>query len=136
MTFELIDLIFAFILGFVSAWMIMSWIVARLARRIRDALEQVLAEEAPQASLRDRVASGQIIPLNVEVENDQYLCYNANTNEFVCQGTNVTEITERFQSRFPGFDAFFNSGNEQAVKTLRQQLKDKRENSSSVGSTS
>ena len=129
MTFELADMVIAFVLGFVSAWAIMSWMVARLARRIRDALEQVLSEEVPQASLQDRVASGRIIPLNVEVENDQYLCYNANTNEFVCQGSNVAEITERFQSRFPGFDAFFNSGNEQAVKTLRQQLKDKRESS-------
>ena len=48
----------------------------------------------------------------------------------------VDEIIEKFKARFPGLNAFFESGDEQALATLRQQLKEHRETSNSIGSSS
>jgi len=134
--FELIDLILAFVCGIVVAIAAVSWVVNRMARRIRQLLEEALKEETAEPSIKDQIIAGKIIPLKVEVDQDQYLCYNHLTNQFVCQGSNVEEIIERFKARFPGLNAALESGDETALTTLRQQLKEHRENSNSVGSTS
>lgn len=132
------ELVFAFVLGMGVAVWIMAVFVRRWVERLRKLLEDALAEETGKAvaSATKIEPSDKIIPLTVEVENNLYYCYNSNTNQFVCQGSDVKEITEQFQQRFPGLNAFFDSGDETALTTLRQQLKDNRENNSSIGSAS
>lgn len=134
--FEWIDLIFAFIAGVVAAVWTMAYFVRRWAERLRSLLEEALAEEAGQPttsiSKEQVVASDKIIPLTVEFENDLYYCYNSKTNQFICQGANVGEIIEKFKARFPGLNAFFESGDETALATLRQQLKNSRERNSAT----
>lgn len=134
------ELFLAFIAGMGVAVWIMAIFVRRWVDRLREVLEKALAEEAGQTTTSmakdEAIASEKIIPLTVEVENNLYYCYNSNTNQFVCQGADVKEITTQFQQRFPGLNAFFNSGDETALATLRQQLKDHRENSNSIGSAS
>ena len=135
--FELVDLILAFVAGMGVAVWLMAYLVRRWVDRLRKMLEEAMAEESKsEPSIQDQVSAGKIIPLTIEVENNLYYCYNSNTNQFICQGSDVKEITEKFQQRFPGLNAFFNSGDEQALKTLRQQLKENRENSNSVGHSS
>jgi hypothetical protein len=134
--FEFSDLVVAFILGALTAVAGISWVVHLWAQRIRRMLQAALKEETAEPNIDDLVAAGKVIPLKVEVDQDQYLCYNTLTNQFVCQGTNVTEIIERFKSRFPGLNAALDSGDEQALTTLRKQLKEHRENSNSIGSAS
>lgn len=137
--FELVDLFLAFVVGFACAIAFMSWLVQRWTKRIRSMLEEAVKEtSAPETAedLNERVEQGRIVLLEVEVENNQFFCYNHKTNQFVCQGQNVTEIIEHFKQRFPGLNAVLHTGDEQALKTLRQQLKEHRENSSSIGSSS
>jgi hypothetical protein len=132
--FELVDLIIVFVLGFCAGIALIAWLVNRWATRLRAMLEEALADTASskEVSVDDLVAAGKVIPLKIEVDRDQYLCYNTLTNQFVCQGTNVEEIISRFKERFPGLNAALESGDEQALTTLRQQLKEHRENSSSI----
>lgn len=134
------ELFLAFIAGMGVAVWVMAVFVRRWAERLRGLLEEALANETGKTttsiSKEEALASDKIIPLTVEVENNLYYCYNSNTNQFVCQGADVKEITEQFQERFPGLNAFFNSGDEAALTALRQQLKDNRENSNSIGSAS
>jgi len=132
--FDWADLIIVFGLGIVAGFIIVLLFVKHWVERLRVALEKALAEENDTTSDRVQITD-KIIPLTVEVENNLYYCYNSNTNQFICQGADVKEITEKFQKRFPGLNAFFNAGDEAALTTLRQQLKDNRENSSSIGST-
>jgi hypothetical protein len=134
--FEFSDLVVAFILGVLTAFAGISWVVHLWAQRIRRMLQEALKAETAEPDIDDLVAAGKVIPLKVEVDQDQYLCYNTLTNQFVCQGTNVTEIIERFKSRFPGLNAALDSGDEQALTILRKQLKEHRENSNSIGSAS
>ena len=137
--FELVDLIIAFVLGALASVAFISWLVNRWANRIRVLLEEAMKEvEEPneQQTLKDRVENGRIILLEVEVADNQFFCYNSKTNQFVCQGSNVTEIIENFKQRFPGLNAVLHTGDETALNTLRQQLKEHREGSDSIGSTS
>lgn len=130
------DLVFAFVAGAVVAVWVIAMFVRRWAERLRRLLEEALAEEAGEKttkiSKQEAVDSGKIIPLTVEFENNLYYCYNSKTNQFICQGENVGEIIDKFKARFPGLNAFFESGDEKALETLRQQLKNTRESNSST----
>lgn len=130
------ELFLAFVVGMGVAVWAMAIFVRRWAERLRGLLEEALANETGTATTTKIEANDKIIPLTVEVENNLYYCYNSNTNQFVCQGADVKELTDQFQQRFPGLNAFFNSGDEAALTALRQQLKDNRENSNSIGSAS
>lgn len=121
--FDSTDLALAFITGFFAAVAIAAWLMKLWIARLQNLLEKILLPESGSIN-SDSAVNDKIIPLKIEVDNNQFLCYNMLTQQFVCQGSNVQEIIERFQQRFPGFDATLNSGDEQALSTLRQQLKD------------
>ena len=78
----------------------------------------------------------RLIPLTVEVVDNQYFCYNSITQDFVCQGVNLVEIVKRFNQRYPEKSAAIYNGDETAVRTLKSQLKELDENSSGIRYTS
>jgi hypothetical protein len=107
-------------LGFgVIAFLIFVWVVAR---RLRIQFESELT------TTMKNLAHERLIALTVEIDNNQYFCYNALTKDFVCQGYSLKEIIERFRMRYPNKAAAIYDGDETAVKTLRSQLKDIDEN--------
>jgi hypothetical protein len=101
-------------------WFGFTWLVSRHLEKQLGAIMQDLKEE-------------QLIPLTVEVDQDQYFCYNSITNAFVCQGHSLKEIVEKFKQRYPDKSAAIYNGDETAVRTLKSQLKELGENFSSVG---
>jgi len=107
--------------------LLMLWLALR---RIEARLTEELGEIAQD------LEAEKLIALTVEVDGDQFLCYNAQTMSFVCQGRDLEEIRERFRQRYPSKSAAIYNGDESAVKTLKQQLKELNENSRSVGSAS
>ena len=123
---SLLDLVFWTVFGYIIAKIIAGWI----EERIRSHLEQDLDEVMSELELE------KLIPLTVEVAGDQYLCYNSITQEFVCQGVNLVEIVKRFKQRYPEKSAAIYNGDETAVRTLKSQLKELDENSSSIRYTS
>jgi hypothetical protein len=105
-------------------WFAFTWAVARhLESSHVDTIVQDLDKE-------------RLIPLTVEVDLDQYFCYNSITKAFVCQGRNLKEIVERFRLRYPDKAAAIYDGDETAVRTLKHQLKELGENFSSIGRAS
>lgn len=119
-----------FILLFVFTWAFIKFVVKPLMqwkydRELGDA-KQILEE----------LENETLIPLQVESHGDEYLCYNSITNDFVCQGRDIAEIMKKFHDRYPDKNAALHRGDEAALKTLKQQLQEYRENSNSVGSTS
>ena len=110
--------------------MVFNLLVLWLARRIEARLTEELGNIAQE------LEEEKLIALTVEVDGDQFLCYNAQTMSFVCQGRDLEEIRERFRQRYPSKSAAIYNGDESAVKTLKQQLKELNENSRSIGSAS
>jgi hypothetical protein len=92
-------------------WFVFTWAVSRYLERQIGSVVQALDQE-------------RLIPLTVEVDLDQYFCYNSITKAFVCQGRNLKEIVERFQQRYPNKSAAIYDGDETAVTILKLQLKD------------
>ena len=72
-----------------------------------------------------------LIILEVESVNDQFLCYNYFTKEFVCTGRNMKEIRDRFRQRYPDKDAAVAKGDPAALRILKQQLEVLHENCTS-----
>jgi hypothetical protein len=117
--FGLTYLVLTIAVGLLEAWLI---------HRVSQQLSQDL-NEVGQALDEQR-----LIALTVEQEQDQYLCYNSVTSDFVCQGRDLSEIKERFRARYPNKDAAIYDGDQTAVATLKSQLKElKKSRDSNVG---
>jgi len=121
-----------FLIYFGIGWLItslgLSVLEFLLRRHIEHAMEQELTE------VGQALDEEKLIALTVEHENGQYYCYNSITNDFVCQGSNLKEIRDRFRARYPTKDAAIYNGDETAVATLKSQLKDlKATNENSIG---
>lgn len=94
--------------------LLLLWLARRIEARLTEELGNIAQE----------IEEEKLIALTVEVDGDQFLCYNAQTMSFVCQGRDLEEIRERFRQRYPSKSAAIYNGDESAVKTLKQQLKE------------
>ncbi len=92
--------------------LLVLWWVRRIEARIVEELGEIAQD----------LEAEKLIALTVEVDGDQFLCYNAQTMTFVCQGRDLVEIRERFRERFPSKSAAIYNGDESAVRVLRTQL--------------
>jgi len=104
----------------VIVFLLFVWAVSR---RLRIRFESELS------TTMKNLAQERLIALTVEIDNHQYFCYNALTKDFVCQGYSLKEIIEKFRLRYPHKAAAIYDGDETAVKTLRNQMKDMEEQS-------
>ncbi len=116
---EFVSFILDLVLFGMAIWFVFTWLVSRHLERQIDSVVRDLDQE-------------QLIPLTVEVDQNQYFCYNSVTKAFVCQGRSLKEIVERFKHRYPEKSAAIYDGDETAVRTLKSQLKDLDENRSSI----
>ena len=123
---SILDLVFWTVFGYIIAKIIANWIEERIRAHIGKDLSGIVVELELET----------LIPLTIEVDGNQYLCYNSITQDFVCQGTNLKEIVKRFKQRYPEKSVAIFNGDETAVRTLRLQLKELDENSSSIRHTS
>jgi hypothetical protein len=85
---------------------------------------RVIKAKAAQESESDKDQANTMIPLQVETTGTQFLCYHAKTMDFVCQGSSLEEIRSSFKLRYPDRSAAVVAGDQKAVSTLQQQLKE------------
>ena len=124
---DLFELLINVVLGYLLVRAIILLIVNRVEARLEQDLE----------TLVDRVVDGILVLATVEVDQNQYLCYNSTTNEFICQGSNIREISANFSARFPAKKLAIYNGDVTAVEALKTQLEElKNENRNSIGHTS
>ena len=113
-------------------WVITNLVLSLLAFLLRRHIEQSMESEL--TGVGQALDEERLIALTVEVDQDQYFCYNSITKDFVCQGSDLKEIRERFRARYPDKDAAIYDGDQTAVATLKLQLKDlKKQNENSIG---
>ena len=121
-----------FLIWFGIGWVITNMVLSLLAFLLRRHIEQSMESEL--TGVGQALDEERLIALTVEVDQDQYFCYNSITKDFVCQGSDLKEIRERFRARYPDKDAAIYDGDESAVTTLKLQLKDlKKQNENSIG---
>ena len=121
-----------FLIYFGIGWLITSLGLSLLAWLLRRHIEHAMEQELTEVG--QALDEKRLIALTVEVNNNQYFCYNSITNDFVCQGSDLTEIRKRFRERYPDKDAAIYDGDQTAVATLKSQLKElKKQNENSIG---
>ena len=121
-----------FLIWFGIGWVITNLVLSLLAFLLRWHVEQSMESEL--TGVGQALDEERLIALTVEQDNDQYFCYNSITKDFVCQGSDLTEIRERFRARYPDKDAAIYDGDKTAVATLKSQLKElKKQNENSIG---
>ena len=121
-----------FLIWFGIGWVITNWVLGLLAFLLRRHIERSIEQELN--GVGQALDEERLIALTVEQQHDQYFCYNSVTNDFVCQGRDLTEIRERFRERYPNKDAAIYDGDRTAVATLKSQLHElKKQNENSIG---
>ena len=121
-----------FLIGFALTYLVVTLVFGLLKTWLMYKFEQHISQEL--TTVGQALDEEQLIALTVEIDQDQYFCYNSITKDFVCQGSDLKEIRERFRARYPDKDAAIYDGDESAVATLKLQLKDlKKQNENSIG---
>ena len=114
-----------FLIYFGIGWLIFSIALSVLEFLLRRHIERSMESEL--TGVGQALDEERLIALTVEVDQDQYFCYNSITKDFVCQGSDLKEIRERFRERYPDKDAAIYDGDESAVATLKSQLTELKE---------
>jgi hypothetical protein len=123
---EIIEFIADIVLIFVTIYIALTLVAWVVKRRMASELEEVSKD----------LEFERLIPLTIEVVDNQYFCYNSITQDFVCQGNDLRDIVKKFKQRYPDKAAAIFDGDETAVRTLKSQLKELDENSSGIRYTS
>ena len=97
----------------VIVFLLFVWIISR---RIQFRVDSEIS------GVIEKLAQDRLIALTVEIDNNQYFCYNALTKDFVCQGYSLKEIIERFRLRYPDKAAAIYDGDKTSVQTLKSQM--------------
>ena len=110
----LIPVVVGIVLGaaIVQIWQV--WQIHREVSRMEEEVSETL----------EKLEKETLIILEVEPINDQFLCYNHFTKDFVCKGRDIVEIVESFKQRYPNKDAAIAKGDPAALAVLKQQLKE------------
>ncbi len=111
-----------FLIWFGLAWLAFTAAVAVLEALLIAWMRRRMSDEL--TTVGQALDEEKLIALTVEVDDNQYFCYNSITKDFVCQGRDLKEIRERFRERYPDKDAAIYDGDESAVATLKSQLED------------
>ena len=121
-----------FLIGFALTYLVVALVFGLLKTWLMYKFEQHISQDL--TTVGQALDEEKLIALTVEVDQNQYFCYNSITKDFVCQGSDLKEIRERFRERYPDKDAAIYDGDESAVATLKLQLKDlKKQNENSIG---
>jgi len=106
------ELLIGMVLGVVIAIVVIYLYIRSLIRQVMMDIDGLIEE-----------AKNQMMPVTVERENGIIYCYNKNDNQFICQGTNLSEIKAAFKARFPDRTAYLDGGNLELVEELRGELR-------------
>ena len=121
-----------FMIGFALTYLVVALVFGLLKTWLMYKFEQHISQDL--TTVGQALDEEKLIALTVEVDQNQYFCYNSITKDFVCQGSDLKEIRERFRARYPDKDAAIYDGDETAVATLKSQLKDlKKQNENRIG---
>jgi len=110
----LVPIVVGIFLGAVIVHVYQAW---RIYQELSEMSEETL-------ETLEKLNNETLIILEVEPINDQFLCYNHFTKDFVCKGRNILEIVESFKQRYPDKDAAIAKGDPTALAVLKQQLKE------------
>lgn len=103
--------IIGFALGMVFTVTVINILLRRLIIKFLSMVEQ-----DPETA-----ANTSEIKIKIELVDNQLLCYNSSTMAFVCQGADLKEILDKFNSTYPNKDIKLISDDADLIADLAQQ---------------
>jgi hypothetical protein len=79
----------AFLAGALAATALIRWAAERFVDRLLAEIEKDAPTQSPETRLE------------IEVVDNQVLCYNADTKEYICQGQTLAQVIDNCKQRFP-----------------------------------
>ena len=98
--------------GMITGILIMVCYAAYRIKVIMNQLDQYVEE----------VIDTTLVGVTVEHYDGMYRLYQANTNQFICQGSTLAEIRTTFNQLFPTKTCYIAGGDSLAVEQLKQEL--------------
>jgi hypothetical protein len=118
MTNEFVEFLLNLAVGYVAFRVVLALLERYLLFRI---LKTVHKELGQVNTAQEEIVPDNIMTLNVERVGDQYLCYDELTNDFVCQGKNIPELTASFKVMYPDMQAALASEDEATIVALSKE---------------
>jgi hypothetical protein len=113
--------LFAFLAGAIAATALIRWAANRFIDRLLAKIE------------KDSEAKPQETRLEIEVVDNQVLCYNADTKEYICQGQTLAQVIDNCKQRFPAAgDIKLVPANDSTREWARAQLEKLNETGASI----
>lgn len=96
----------AFLAGAAATAALIRWAANCFVDRLLEEIEKDSQTKTASNSIR----------MEVELYDQQIMCYNAETKEFICQGQDLAEVFARFKQRYPGRDGVLVPSNDPAAR--------------------
>lgn len=111
----------AFLVGAIAATALIRWAANRF-------IDRLLVEIK-----KDSEVNTQETRLEIEVVDNQVLCYNADTKEYICQGQTLAQVIDNYKQRFPiAGDVKLVPANDDTREWARAQLEKLNETGASI----
>jgi hypothetical protein len=94
--------------------LLMSFVIYVVAKRFERRLQSGIDEVVNKVQVRT-------VGLVVEKHDNTIFCFAEEDKQFICQGKDLAEIRQAFQSRFPNKMAYLAGGDPVVVKLLEEQ---------------
>ena len=85
-------------------------------------VRRLILEVMTELDAHIELAASTLMPVIVERMNGVIFCYSKEDNQFICQGSTLTEIRAAFKARFPDKTAYLDGGDPDLVEELRAEL--------------
>ena len=108
------EYVIVFALGMLAATLLIRW----MARRAIDQFVERFAD-----AVEEKIEDNQL-RVNVEFDQDIYFLYNSDDGSFVAQGTNLQELKQHLQQRFPNQSVNVVNGDKDILKRLSSEIED------------
>jgi hypothetical protein len=120
-----LDSFFTHFLAFILGAATIAMLIRMAAQNFIDRLMAQVDTDLESDLLTRRV--------EIEVVDNQILCYNEDTKEFICQGQDLLQVIDRFKERFPGtYDVKLVPVDDTTREWAQTQLKKINETSTSI----
>jgi hypothetical protein len=99
--------------GVILSFVLLYLYIRNLIRKVMSELDRHIDQ------VKDK-----LMPVFIERVNGQLYCYGETDKQFICQGTDMAEIKQAFETRYPDMTAYLAGGEKELIEELRNQLKE------------
>jgi hypothetical protein len=108
---------------------LIAFVVWRVLRKFEIQVREMVRETVQEVE-------DSLVGIIVEEELGQLYCYRESDRQFVCQGSNISEIRKAFNQMYPDKTAYLAGGDPALIERIKAELtllKEQEENENRVG---